>query len=258
MLIVEDRNRVRTITFDRPEAMNAFNEALYHATGRALRDAAADPDVGVVLITGSGRAFCAGTDLQELLDRDTSIPFSVGARGFADLMAALIEFPKPLVCAVNGIGVGLGTTLLGFADLAFMSTTARLRCPFTGLGIAPEAASTYLLPELIGRQNAAWLLMSSEWLSAEDALEMGLVWKLCEPEMLITTAASYASRLATQPIESLLAVKAAMKAPHIDNLRAALARENTALDELVGGPANTAALAGFLAGRASRAPDRPE
>ena len=252
MLIIDDHNRVRTITFNRPDAMNAFNEALYRATESALRDAATDPDIAVVLLTGSGRAFCAGTDLQEMLDRDISIPFSEGARGFAALMDVLIEFPKPLVCAVNGIGVGLGTTLLGFADLAFMSTSARLRCPFTSLGIAPEAASTYLLPELIGRQNAAGVLMSSEGLSAEEALEMGLVWKLCEPDLLIRTAVDHAERLAKQPIESLVAVKETMREPHLDNIWAALRRENALIDELIGGPANTAALEAFVAGRAAR------
>ena len=86
---------------------------------------------------------------------------------------------------MNGLGVGIGATILGFADLVFMSSTARLKCPFTSLGVAPEAASSYLLPQLVGRQNAAWLLMSSEWVDAEEALPMGLVWKVCEPDDLL-------------------------------------------------------------------------
>ncbi|MCV7054323.1 enoyl-CoA hydratase/isomerase family protein [Mycolicibacterium gilvum] len=253
MLTITTASRVRTITFDRAEAMNAFNEALYHATSDALRDAADDGDVAVVLLTGSGRAFCAGTDLQEMLDRDPTVPFTEGAHGFQRLMGTLIDFPKPLVCAVNGIGVGLGATVLAFADLVFMSTGARLRCPFTSLGISPEAASTYLLPELVGRQNAAWILMSSEWITAEEALAMGLVWKVCEPDDLLPVAVGYAERLAAQPIESLVAVKAAMSAPHVDNIRAALARESALLDELVGGPANTRALADFTAARTAKA-----
>ncbi|QZT60840.1 enoyl-CoA hydratase/isomerase family protein [Mycolicibacterium austroafricanum] len=252
MLIHSTDKRVRTVTFDRAEAMNAFNEALYHATADALLDAASDDDVAVVVLTGQGRAFCAGTDLQEMLDRDPSIPFTEGAHGFRRLIDNLIDFPKPLVCAVNGIAVGLGTTLLGYADLVFMSTSARLKCPFTSLGIAPEAASTYLLPELIGRQNAAWILMSSEWISAEEALAMGLAWKVCEPAELMPTAFDYAERLAAQPLESLGAVKQAMGAPHAAEIRAALALENALLDRLVGGPANTQALNGFAAARASR------
>src|SRR6478609_8323150 len=139
MLQIDDRNRVRTITLDRPEALNAFNEALYDATTEALRGAA------VVLLTGNGRAFSAGTDLLEMHARATDPEFVPGTHGFLGLLDALVDFPKPLICAVNGLGLGIGATILGYADLAFMSTTARLKCPFTSLGVAPEAASSYLL-----------------------------------------------------------------------------------------------------------------
>ena len=158
-LLVDDTNRVRTLTLDRPEALNAFNEELYDATAEALVAAADDPGVAVVLLTGSGRAFSAGTDLHEMHQLATDPAFQRGKHGFVGLVDALAAFPKPLVCAVNGIGLGIGTTVLGFADLAFMSAGARLKCPFTSLGVAPEAASSYLLPRLVGRQNAAWMLL---------------------------------------------------------------------------------------------------
>ena len=162
ILTIEDANRVRTCTLNRPEALNAFNEALYDATAEALLAAADDPEVAVVLLTGAGRAFSAGTDLAEMqayiADPD-NFPGDYGT-GFIALVDALTAFPKPLICAVNGLGLGIGTTILGFADLAFMADDARLKCPFTSLGVAPEAASSYLLPQLIGRQNAAWLLLS--------------------------------------------------------------------------------------------------
>ena len=123
--------------------------------------------------------------------------------------------PQPLICAVNGVGVGIGTTILGYADLVFMSTTARLKCPFTSLGVAPEAASSYLLPQLIGRQNAAWLLLSSEWVSAHEALAMGMVWKVCEPEDLLAEARRHAEILASRPIPSLIAVKQSIVDPRV-------------------------------------------
>jgi len=160
-LQIDDHNRVRTLTLNRPEALNAFNEALYDATAEALLAAAEDPEVAVVLLTGTGRGFSAGTDLAEMQARTTDPDFTEGKYGFRGLIDALSGFPKPLICAVNGVGVGIGATILGYADLAFMSSTARLKCPFTSLGVAPEAASSYLLPQLVGRQNAAWLLMSS-------------------------------------------------------------------------------------------------
>ena len=153
------------------------------------------------------------------------------------------------MCAVNGVGLGIGATILGFADLAFMSTTARLKCPFTSLGVAPEAASSYLFPRLVGRQNAAWMLLSSEWVSAEQAREMGLVWRICPPEDLLGKATEHATLLASRPISSLVAVKRTMTEPLRGEIRAARDRENAAFAELMGGPANLEALAAFAEGR---------
>jgi enoyl-CoA hydratase/carnithine racemase len=248
-LQIDDLNRVRTITLDRPEALNAFNEALYDATAEALLDAAADPAVAVVLLTGNGRAFSAGTDLLEMHERATNPDFVAGKHGFLGLLDALVAFPKPLVCAVNGVGLGIGMTILGYADLVFMSTAARLKCPFTSLGVAPEAASSYLFPQLLGRQQAAWVLLSAEWVSAQEALEMGLVWRICEPDELLPEARRHAEVLAARPISSLIAVKQTMTTPLHDEIRAARDRENAAFAELMGGPANLEALTAFAEGR---------
>lgn len=244
-LIIADENRVRTLTLNRPEALNAFNESLYDATTEALTDAAADPGVAVVMITGAGRAFSAGQDLTEMQARITDPGFRSGKHGFTGLIDALGSFSKPLICVVNGLGVGLGATLLGFADLAFMSTTARLKCPFTSLGVAPEAASSYLLPQLVGRQNAAWLLMSSQWIDATEALRMGLVWKLCEPPTLVAEATQHADILAAQPIASLVAVKQSMMEPARPDIAAARSREDAYFAELMGAGANAEALSEF-------------
>jgi len=248
-LLIHDENRVRTLTLDRPDALNAFNEALYDATADALLDAAADPSVAVVLLTGSGRAFSAGTDLLEMHQLATNPDFERGKHGFLGLLDALVAFPKPLICAVNGLGLGIGATILGFADLAFMSTTAKLKCPFTSLGVAPEAASSYLFPQLLGRQNAAWMLLSAEWVGATEALEMGLVWKVCEPEDLLPEARKHAELLAARPISSLVAVKRTMVEPVRAEIAAARERENAAFAELMGGPANLEALTAFAEGR---------
>lgn len=248
-LIITDENRVRTLTFNRPEALNAFNEALYDATTEALNEAAENPGVAVVVLTGAGRAFCAGQDLTEMQARLSDPGFRPGRHGFPGLIDALGAFPKPLICAVNGLGVGLGATLLGFADLAFMSTTARLKCPFTSLGVAPEAASSYLLPQLVGRQNAAWMLMSSQWVDAAEALRMGLVWKLCEPDDLVPDATRHAEVLAAQPVSSLIAVKQSMMEPLRPGIAAARSREDAYFAELMGAQANAEALAEFTRGR---------
>jgi enoyl-CoA hydratase/carnithine racemase len=245
MLEITDHDRVRTITLNRPEALNAFNEALYDATCLALRDAASNSEIAVVIVTGTGRAFSAGTDLNEMEARIRDPDFRPGAYGFAGLLSALAEFPKPLICAVNGLGIGIGTTILGYADLAFMSKTARLKCPFTSLGVAPEAASSYLLPALVGRQNAAWMLMSSEWINAEQALAMGLVFGICEPDELISEATQRAEVIAQHPIQSLVAVKRTLTAPYVGGIADARAREDACFVDLMGTEANTNALSGF-------------
>jgi enoyl-CoA hydratase/carnithine racemase len=240
-----DDNRVRTLTLNRPDVLNAFDEELYHATATALRDAASDPDVAVVLLTGEGRAFSAGNDLNEMQRRITDPAFNSQGSHFSTMIEALAALPKPLICAVNGVGVGIGATILGYADLVFMSSTARLKTPFTSLGVAPEAASSYLLPQLMGRQNAAWLLMSSEWVDAAEAQRMGLAWKVCEPENLMADARRHAEILASRPISSLMAVKQTIVEPYRAEIAAATAREIAYFAELLGAAANADALAEF-------------
>ncbi|AKS34128.1 enoyl-CoA hydratase/isomerase family protein [Mycolicibacterium goodii] len=250
-LQIDDSNRVRTLTLNRPEALNAFNEALYDEVSNALLAAAGDPEVSVVLLTGAGRAFSSGNDLVEMQARITNPEFAPGEHGFYGMIETLADFPKPLLCAVNGVGVGIGATILGFADLVFMASTARLKCPFTSLGVAPEAASSYLMPRLIGRQNAAWLLMSSEWISAEQAREMGLVFKVCAPEDLLAEARRHAEILAAKPVSSLQAVKKTMVAPVREAIAAATQRESELFVELVGAAANAEALAAFTGRKGS-------
>lgn len=242
---ISDDNGVRTLTLNRPEALNAFSEALYDATTVALRDAAADPEVAVVLITGAGRAFSSGNDLNDMQARVTDPDYQPGEYGFQGLMEALLDLPKPLICAVNGVGLGIGTTILGFADLVFMSSTARLKCPFTSLGVAPEAGSSYLLPQLMGRQNAAWLLLSSEWIDAQQAQRMGLAFQVCEPDELLAEARRHAEVLASRPVSSLMAVKQTMVEPTRTAIQDAIKREYAQFEKLLGSAANTAALSAF-------------
>lgn len=248
-LIVEDKDRVRTITLDRPEALNAFNEELYDAAADALIEAHEADDIAVVVITGKGRAFSAGQDLMEMHQIATDPDFQTGKHGFMGFTDALLALDKPLICAVNGLGLGIGATILGYADFALMSTNAKLKCPFTSLGVAPEAGSSYTFPRLVGHQAAAWLLLSSEWVDAEDALKMGLVAQLCEPDELQASAQARARSLARLPISSLVAVKQAMMAPHRGAIDQARQTESQLFEQLMGSPANLEALAAFAEGR---------
>lgn len=241
VLEITDIDRIRTITLNRPEALNAFNEALYDATADALIDAAADHAVAVVVITGTGRAFSAGTDVVEMAMRNTG-GVENGRHGFPGLIDQLVAFPKPLFCAVNGMALGIGATMLALSDLVFMSTEARVRCPFTALAVAPEAASSYTFPAMLGRHNATWALMSSEWLSADECLQMGLTWRVCEPDELIDETMKHARVLASKSISSLMECKRTITEAIRDQINAARQRENDAFAYLMGRPANIEAM----------------
>ena len=251
MLRIDDADRVRRLTLDRPQALNAFDEALYAATSEALRDAACDPELAVVLVTGTGRAYSAGTDVVEMAALASGDLEGAGS-GFPALVDELVAFPKPLVCAVNGMALGIGATMLGLADLVLMSSEARVRCPFTALAVAPEAASSVTFPLLMGRQEASWALLSSEWLSAEDCRRAGLAWRVCPPESLLDEAEAVARLLAAKPVASLIETKATIVAGLRDAVTAARAREDAAYQRLLGTPAN---LEAFTALAERRDPD---
>lgn len=244
MIDVTNDGRVRIITLRRPEAKNAMNIAMWDGATEALLEAQDDSSVAVVVLTGSGDSFSAGQDVIEMG------LFAMGEKieakhGFPGLTKVLIDFPKPLVLAVNGMGLGFGATILGVADLVFMSSTARLKCPFTTLGVAPELASSASFPALIGRQNATWALMSSEWLSAEECKDMGLAYKVCDPDDLIDVTMEHARTLASRPISSLEACKRTIVDPIRPLLHEAHKRENGEFAVLMGAPANIEAMTAF-------------
>lgn len=243
VLRVEDTQRVRLLTFDRPGSLNAFNDDLYDALRTALNEAATRPDIAVVVLTGTGRAFSAGQDLGEMArprQHEDGEP-----HGFSAFLDTVEAFPKPLIAAVNGLGVGLGLTLLLHCDLVLIAEGARLRAPFTTLGVTAEAGSSVLLPQRVGWQEAAHLLYTSAWLDAERAVEIGLAWRICPPEKLVDEALSVAIEIAAMPVDSLVATKQLLLDSRLDSVRAARVRENRWFAKLLGGPANREALTAF-------------
>ena len=243
---VSNSGGVRTLAFNRPEALNAFNDDMFDAVAADVIAAAADERVKVLVITGTGRAFSAGMDL-------AAQPGGPAPKyGFPGMFEAIIEFPKPILLAVNGLGVGFGCTICGLADLVFMADSARLRCPFTSLGLTAEAGSTVTFPQLMGYQNAFWGLLSSQWMDAQTCKDSGLVFAVAAADQLMNTVYEHAQILAAQPLASLVDTKALMMAPRRDALRAAYKIESVALSNLMGGPANLEAVAAF---KARRQPD---
>lgn len=238
MLLSEDRDRVRLLTFDRPDRANAFNEQLYHAAADALRDAAVDDDIAVVVLTGAGKAFCAGTDLLEMAETvDASQEGRPASRdGFPAFVDQLQDFPKPLLAAVNGAAVGLGFTMLAHCDVVFVSDQARLLAPFTNMGVAPEAASSYLLPRRMGRQRASVSLFTSDWISADDAVATGLAVRQCRPESLVEETMELALRIASKSLPSLMATKRLLLDAEREGIARARMLENQAFAELLALP----------------------
>lgn len=243
VLRIETHERVRVLTLNRPDALNAFNDALYAAVSQALRDADASPNVAVVVITGEGRAFSAGQDLAELSDGRTHEQRQLD--GFGPFIEALEAFGKPLIAAVNGLGIGIGLTMLPHCDLVLVSDAARLRAPFAALGITAEAGSSYLLAQRMGWQAAAHALFSARWIDADEALRSGLAYRKVDAADLMGQVMAIADEIAAMPVTSLVATKKLMLDARLPLSQAARARENASFGALVGGPANREAIAAF-------------
>ncbi|HEX7521020.1 MAG TPA: enoyl-CoA hydratase-related protein [Acidimicrobiia bacterium] len=241
MLRIEDADRVRLITLDRPDALNAFNNELYRAAREALEEAATRPDVGAVVVTGAGRAFSAGQDIAEMGEIASG-----DEPGFPAFIDTVIAFPKPLLAAVNGLGVGIGFTLLAHCDLVLIASDARLRTPFTTLGVAPEAASSVLFPAAMGWQAAAHVLLTSDWIDAETAVQTGIAWRRCDSDVLLAETLAVARHIASRPLSSVMATKELMVAGRIDAVRAARAREDFVFARLIGSPENVEAITAFF------------
>jgi enoyl-CoA hydratase/carnithine racemase len=231
---------VRLLTLDRPEVLNAFNVDQFELMAERFVEAQGDTATRVVVVTGAGRAFSAGADLSGR--PSSSKTYRYGFRGLVDVV---IDFPKPLVLAVNGLGVGWGATITGLADTVFMAESARLRCPFSTLGLTAEGASTYTFPRIMGPQAAARFLLGAEWWPAQQCKADRLALEVWPDEGFLERVLEYARGLARLPLASLLETKALLVDPHRQAMHRANHDENEGLSRLSGGPANLEAVAAF-------------
>lgn len=222
---MEIAERVATVRLERLEKKNALTVEMYNELAAALAAADADHGVRTLLIQGTADCFTAGNDLGDFLKR----PPTGDRSGAFSLFAVLPELQKPVVAAVGGPAVGIGTTLLLHCDLVYAAANARFQLPFVKLGIVPEFASTYLLPLVAGYQRAAELLLLGEPFDAHKALEVGIVSAVVAPEKLLGEARAAALRLAALPPESLRLTKALMKERHGAAIAAAIAGESAVL-----------------------------
>jgi enoyl-CoA hydratase/carnithine racemase len=207
-----DDDGVATLTLDRPDALNSFTVTMARELEQFFRTDAADDAVSAVVVTGAGRAFCAGMDLsaegnvfgldeaaaptpEALRDHLTEEPYQSGVRDTGGKVTlAIHELPKPVIAAINGPAVGIGATMTLAMDIRLASTKARIGFVFGRLGIVPEAASTWFLPRIVGLQQALEWVYSADILTAEEALAGGLVRSVHEPDELLPTALELARR----------------------------------------------------------------
>jgi enoyl-CoA hydratase/carnithine racemase len=198
---------ILTFSFNRPEKKNAITAAMYAEAARILHDAEQNAAVRVVVLTGVGNAFTAGNDLKDFLENP---PVDSEAPVFR-FMAAVVALTKPVIAAVAGVAVGIGTTVLLHCDLIYAAPEARFQLPFVNLGLVPEFASSLLLPHIMGYQRAAELLLLGEPFSAEDARNHGLVTAVVPAAELMATVQVKAKILAAKPTASLRATKALLR-----------------------------------------------
>lgn len=235
---------VRVVEMNRPDALNALNPQMMDELAEVFLSTATDDEVKVVVLTGAGRAFSAGADLAAAGDYTPT-------HGLAGMIDAMIDFPKPFIAAVNGLGVGYGATVCGLADVVIMSEKGRLRAPFSALGLTAELSSTYIFPRLMGRQRASWFLLAAEWLDANECLEVGLAMEVVPVDQFMPRVHEQADKLAALPLVSLMTTKQLMMDPLRKQMKASVVAENAGLEELRGGPANKEAVAAFLEKRAA-------
>lgn len=257
---VETAGGVATLTLNRPDKLNAFDEALLGALAAALKQAARDAAVRCIVITGAGRAFSAGQDLGAVRARAEGDAAATGGmsfrahleKGYNPVIRAIRTVEKPVVAAVNGVAAGAGASLALACDLRLASERASFIQSFVNVGLVPDSGSTWFLPQMLGFARAFELAVTAERLSAADALSLGLVNRVYPEDRFADEVAAYAADLAARPTRAIGLTKRAMNRATGLSLDQALAYE-AQLQEIAGRSADHAeGLAAFLEKRAPR------
>lgn len=239
---IDDRDGVRLVTWNRPDALNAMSLELWDGTRDAI-SSAAEADVGCIVLTGTGRAFTVGQDLAEFAHPGQADE----RRGLRGLLRAVAGVEVPLLAAVNGMAVGFGATILPWCEVVLASPEARCMVPFLSLGVTTEAGSSASLVDVMGPQAAAAFVLTGDWLSADEARAAGLVHRVVPADALLDEAMALAGRIAAQPRQALRTTTALLRAGRRERWLAAAEREYEAMAELAGGPENLAAIERFFA-----------
>ncbi|AGJ86194.1 2-(1,2-epoxy-1,2-dihydrophenyl)acetyl-CoA isomerase [Raoultella ornithinolytica] len=224
-ILSEVEQGVMTITLNRPDRLNSFNDLMHQQLAACLTQAERDENVRCLLITGAGRGFCAGQDLNDRnVDPSGPAPdlgLSV-ERFYNPLVRRLAALPKPVIAAVNGVAAGAGATLALGCDIVLAARSANFVMAFSKLGLVPDCGGSWFLPRVAGRARAMGLALLGEKLSAEQAAQWGMIWQLVEDAELADTSRQLARHLATQPTFGLGLIKKALQASETNGLDAQL------------------------------------
>lgn len=236
---------VLQIKMNRPKTKNALNLEMYEAMANHLVEGEQNKDIKAFLFCGEGGSYTSGNDIQDFL----SNPPTSEASPVLQFLQALTHTQKPIVAAVSGVAIGIGTTMLLHCDLVYADNTARFQLPFINLGLCPEAASSFLLPQIVGHPKAAELLLLGEPFNALEAKELKLINDVT-PSDALSYAMEKALLLAKKPPQALLMSKSLLKAAKTNSIAEAMSHENKVFLKLLGGPEAKEALSAFMEKRA--------
>jgi enoyl-CoA hydratase/carnithine racemase len=241
-ILINNDAGVCTITLNRIERKNSINIAMYTALSDALDAATQDPAIRAVVIQGHETIFSAGNDISDFLNAPPAGQDSPVFR----FLRTVSTFTKPIVAAVCGPAVGIGTTVLLHCDLVYAGDNAAFSMPFVNLGLCPEAASSLLVPQLMGYHRAAEALLLGEPFTAETALEIGLVNRIVPPSEANALAQQQARKLATKPLSSLMETKRLMKKSNAPALSERMVEEGASFGRMLKEPAAREAFTAFM------------
>ncbi|MFN8304857.1 MAG: enoyl-CoA hydratase-related protein [Saprospiraceae bacterium] len=219
-------NQVAQIRLNRPAVFNSMNHAMRQELIAALDRCAADPGIRAVYLTGEGRAFCAGEDLQEVIDPQGPSLTEIISTGYNPIVMKIRELEKPVVCAVNGVAAGAGANIALACDITVAAASASFTQAFSKIGLIPDSGGTWTLPRLAGLQRAAALMMLSDKISAGEAAEMGLIWKVYHDETFMAESLALAETLARMPTRGIALTKKALNRSFSNDFNAQLALED--------------------------------
>lgn len=244
-ILIHTEAGVMTVTFNRVDKKNAITQAMYGAMADALAQAESDAGVRVLVFQGHETVFSAGNDIGDFVNQPPATHESPVFR----FLRGIASFSKPLVAAVSGPAVGIGTTMLFHCDLVYAGDNAAFSMPFVNLGLCPEAASSLLVPRMFGYHRAAEALLLGEPFFAEAALEVGLVNRVVPPTEANLAAQAAARRLAAKPLSALIETKRLMKLDQTAQIAARMVEEGASFGRLLREPAAQAAFGAFMAKR---------